>query len=109
MIDLITEVALGIRQIVSIPRFAAVQLAALGHSRILVFVDADFTTASVAVKLGSYSSVTAPAQDKPAANTSTLQTITIGPISLGDAAQVYALCNQLGLTAAGLYKSKWED
>ena len=39
MIDLITEVALGIRQIVSIPRFAAVQLAALGHSRILVFVD----------------------------------------------------------------------
>ena len=48
-------------------------------------------------------------EDKPAANTSTLQTITIGPISLGDAAQVYALCNQLGLTAAGLYKSKWED
>jgi len=75
----------------------------------LNWLDADFTTASVAVKLGSYSSVTAPAQDKPAANTSTLQTITIGPISLGDAAQVYALCNQLGLTAAGLYKSKWED
>ena len=75
----------------------------------LNWLDADFTTASVAVKLGSYSSVTAPAQDKPAANTSKLQTITIGPISLGDAAQVYALCNQLGLTAAGLYKSKWED
>ena len=75
----------------------------------LNWLDADFTTASVAVKLGSYSSVTAPAQDKPAANTSTLQTITIGPISLGDAAQVYALCNQLGLTAAELYKSKWED
>ena len=75
----------------------------------LNWLDADFTTASVAVKLGSYSIVTAPAQDKPAANTSKLQTITIGPISLGDAAQVYALCNQLGLTAAGLYKSKWED
>ena len=75
----------------------------------LNWLDAAFTTASVAVKLGSYSSVTAPAQDKPAANTSKLQTITIGPISLGDAAQVYALCNQLGLTAAGLYKSKWED
>ena len=75
----------------------------------LNWLDADFTTASVAVKLGSYSSVTAPAQDKPAANTSKLQTITIGPISLGDAAQVYALCNQLGLTAAGPYKSKWED
>lgn len=75
----------------------------------LNWLDAAFTTASVAVKLGSYSSVTAPTQDKPAANTSKLQTITIGPISLGDAAQVYALCNQLGLTAAGLYKSKWED
>ncbi len=75
----------------------------------LNWLDADFSTASSAVKLGSYSSVTAPAQDKPAANTSKLQTITIGPISLGDAAQVYALCNQLGLTAAGLYKSKWED
>ena len=75
----------------------------------LNWLDADFSTASIAVKLGSYSSVTAPTQDKPAANTSKLQTITIGPISLGDAAQVYALCNQLGLTAAGLYKSKWED
>ena len=75
----------------------------------LNWLDNDFSTASVAVKLGSYSSVTAPAQDKPTANTSKLQTITIGPISLGDAAQVYALCNQLGLTAAGLYKSKWED
>ena len=72
----------------------------------LNWLDADFSTASIAVKLGSYSSVTAPTQDKPAANTSKLQTITI---SLGDAAQVYALCNQLGLTAAGLYKSKWED
>lgn len=75
----------------------------------LNWLDADFSTASIAVKLGSYSSVTAPTQDKPAANTSKLQTITIGPLSLGDAAQVYALCNQLGLTAAGLYKSKWED
>ena len=75
----------------------------------LNWLDADFSTASIAVKLGSYSSVTALTQDKPAANTSKLQTITIGPISLGDAAQVYALCNQLGLTAAGLYKSKWED
>ena len=39
MIDLIAEVALGIRQIVPIPCLAAVQLAALSHSRILVFVD----------------------------------------------------------------------
>ena len=39
MIDLIAEVALGIRQIVAIPRFAAVQLAALSYGGILVFVD----------------------------------------------------------------------
>ena len=75
----------------------------------LNWLDADFETASSAVKLGSYSSVVVPAQDKPATNTSKLQTITIGPVSMGDAAQVYALCNQLGLTTAGLYKSKWED
>ena len=75
----------------------------------LNWLDNDFSTVSSAVKLGSYSSVTAPAQDKPAANTSTLQTITIGPISLGDAAQVYALCNQLGLIAAGLYRETCAD
>lgn len=39
MIDLIAEVALGIGQIVAIPRLAAVQLAALGYGGILVFVD----------------------------------------------------------------------
>ena len=39
VVDLIAEVALGIRQIVAVPRLAAVQLAALGHSGILVFVD----------------------------------------------------------------------
>ena len=39
MVDLIAEVALGIRQIVAVPRLAAVQLAAFGNSGILVFVD----------------------------------------------------------------------
>ena len=39
MIDLIAEVALGIRQIVAIPRLAAVQLAALGYGGILIFID----------------------------------------------------------------------
>ena len=39
VVDLIAEVALGIRQIVAIPRLAAVQFAALGNSGILVFVD----------------------------------------------------------------------
>ena len=39
VVDLIAEVALGIRQIVAIPRLAAVQFAALSYSGILVFVD----------------------------------------------------------------------
>ena len=39
MIDLIAEVALGIRQIVAVPRLAAVQLAALGYGGILIFID----------------------------------------------------------------------
>jgi len=39
VVDLIAEVALGIRQIVAVPRLAAVQLAALGYGGILVFVD----------------------------------------------------------------------
>ena len=39
MIDLIAEIPFGVRQIVPIPRFAAVQLAALGYGRILVIVD----------------------------------------------------------------------
>jgi len=39
VVDLIAEVALGIRQIVAVPRFAAVQTAAFGNGGILVFVD----------------------------------------------------------------------
>ena len=39
MIDLITEVALGVGKIIAIPRLAAVQLAAFGYGGILVFVD----------------------------------------------------------------------
>ena len=39
VVDLIAEVALGIRQIVAIPRLAAVQLAALGYGGILIIKD----------------------------------------------------------------------
>ena len=39
VVDLIAEVALGIGQIVAIPRLASVRLAALGYGGILVFVD----------------------------------------------------------------------
>ena len=39
VVDLIAEIPFGVGQVIPIPRFAAVRLAALGHSRILVFVD----------------------------------------------------------------------
>ena len=39
MVDLIAEIPFGVGKIIAIPRFATVQLAALSHSRILVFVD----------------------------------------------------------------------
>lgn len=38
-----------------------------------------------------------------------LQVITIGPVSQGDADAVYSLCQQRGLTDAGLYKSEWAE
>lgn len=47
-----------------------------------------------------------PAVDKPA---SKLQVITIGPVSQGDADAVFTLCQQRGLTDAGLYKSEWAE
>lgn len=43
----------------------------------------------------------------PASATAKLQTITIGPVSQGDADAVYTVCKQRGLTDAGLYKSEW--
>ena len=39
VVDLITKITLGIRQVIAIPRLTAVQLAALGYGGILVFVD----------------------------------------------------------------------
>ncbi len=54
-------------------------------------------------KAGTYGTApTAPATAK-------LQTITIGPVSQGDADAVYAVCKQRGLTDAGLYKSAWVE
>ena len=57
VVDLIAEVALGIRQIVAIPCLAAVRLAALGYGRILVFVD----VVGVLTALGSKAAVFAGA------------------------------------------------
>lgn len=77
----------------------------------LNWLDGDFTTASSAVKLGTYSSVKAPEPAAPAAASGSgkLQTLTIGPVSLGDASAIYALCKERGLTDAGLYKSTWAE
>lgn len=82
-----------------------------GRTNPLNWLDSDFSTASSAVKLGTYSSVKAPEPAAPAAasNTAKLQTITVGPVSLGDASAIYALCKERGLTDAGLYKSAWVE
>lgn len=55
-------------------------------------------------EVGTYGDL--PAVDKPA---NKLQMITIGPVSQGDADAVFALCQQRGLTDAGLYKSEWVE
>lgn len=58
--------------------------------------------AGIPNKAGTYGAAPAPAAAK-------LQTITIGPVSQGDADAVYAVCKQRGLTDAGLYKSVWVE
>lgn len=58
--------------------------------------------AGIPNKAGTYGAAPAPAAAK-------LQTITIGPVSQGDADAVYAVCKQRGLTDAGLYKSAWVE
>lgn len=52
--------------------------------------------------VGTYGEAPAPAVAK-------LQTITIGPVSQGDADAILSLCKQRGLTDAGLYKSEWTE
>lgn len=58
--------------------------------------------AGIPNKAGTYGEAPAPAAAK-------LQTITIGPVSQGDADAVYTVCKQRGLTDAGLYKSVWAE
>ncbi len=58
--------------------------------------------AGIPNKAGTYGAAPAPATAK-------LQTITIGPVSQGDADAVYTVCKQRGLTDAGLYKSVWVE
>lgn len=74
----------------------------------LNWLDDDFAAASTAVRLGQYKSVVRPAQEKPAAP-SAMQTITIGPVSSGDALRLYTLCGDLGLVEAGLYRAAYTE
>ena len=38
-----------------------------------------------------------------------MQTVTVGPISDGDAARLYALCGDLGLVESGLYHAAYTE
>ena len=73
----------------------------------LNWLDADFAAASTAVRLGGYQSVARPAEEKP--QPAQMQTVTVGPISNGDAARLYALCGDLGLVEAGLYHAAYTE
>ena len=73
----------------------------------LNWLDADFAAASTAVRLGGYQSVARPAAEKT--QPVQMQMVTVGPISNGDAARLYALCGDLGLVEAGLYHAAYTE
>ena len=73
----------------------------------LNWLDADFAAASTAVRLGGYQSVARPAAEKT--QLVQMQTVTVGPISNGDAARLYALCGDLGLVESGLYHAAYTE
>ena len=73
----------------------------------LNWLDADFAAASTAVRLGGYQSVARPAAEKT--QPVQMQTVTVGPISNGDAARLYALCGDLGLVESGLYHAVYTE
>lgn len=78
----------------------------------LVWLDGDFTTAGTGVytyQPGEHP-VQRPAQAAPAqAPAGRLQTITIGPVTQGDADAILAVCRQRQLDTLGLYRSAWAD
>lgn len=73
----------------------------------LNWLDADFAAASTAVRLGGYQSVARPAAEKT--QPVQMQMVTVGPISNGDAARLYALCGDLGLVESGLYHAAYTE
>lgn len=73
----------------------------------LVWLDDDFTTANNGVytyQPGEHA-VERPAEE--AKDDAGLQTITIGPVSQGDADAILAVCRQRNLDKLGLYRSQW--
>ena len=73
----------------------------------LVWLDDDFTTANNSVytyQPGEHA-VERPAEE--AKDDAGLQTITIGPVSQGDADAILAVCRQRNLDKLGLYRSQW--
>lgn len=78
----------------------------------LVWLDGNFTTANTGVytyQPGEHA-VERPAQAvEPSSPAGRLQTITIGPVTQGDADAILALCHQRQLDSLGLYHSVWTD
>lgn len=76
----------------------------------LVWLDDDFTTANSGVYTyqPGECAVVRPAENLSDGN-ARLQTITIGPVSRGDADAILALCRERELDKLGLYRSAWTD
>ena len=86
----------------------------LGGSRRnpLVWLDDDFTTANGGVytyRPGEHAAVLPDEPEQPAYTPARLQTITIGPVTQGDADAILAVCKERELDDLGLYTSKWNN
>lgn len=86
----------------------------LGGSRRnpLVWLDNDFTTASAQVytyQPGEYAVQRPVQQPETQSQAGRLQTITIGPVTQGDADAILAVCRERQLDKLGLYHSAWAE
>lgn len=78
----------------------------------LVWLDGDFTTANTGVytyQPGEYAVQRPEQTDAIQSPSGRLQTITIGPVTQGDADAILALCRQRQLDSLGLYHSVWAE
>ena len=78
----------------------------------LVWLDDDFTTANDGVytyRPGEHAAVMPAEPEAPAYAPARLQTITIGPVTQGDADAILAVCRERELDDLGLYTSKWSN